>query len=138
MIVTTSRDPSARARRFAKALASFLSVQYFNRGKQGLDEGELWLIVGEDHGNPARLVKRLGESEEQLSFSLSGEPEGRRLCRQAPKVAGEGEFAQPVARFFELELACSTDIRCGRIIHAAPGIIDFMDEGISRFRLMTT
>jgi rRNA maturation protein Rpf1 len=137
MIVTTSRDPSARARRFAKALASFLSLQYFNRGKQGLDEDELWLIVGEDHGNPARLVKRLGEAEEQLSFSLSGEPEGRRLCRQTPKVAGDGEFAQSVARFFELELACRTDVRSGRIIWAASDVIDFMDEGISRFRLMT-
>ena len=89
MLVTTSRDPSSKARRFARALASFLSLPYVNRGKLSLGEEETWLVVIEDHGNPAGLIKRSQEREEQLSFRLSGETEARRLkseraegCRQ--------------------------------------------------------
>ena len=135
MFVTTSRDPSAKARRFARALASFLSLPYVNRGKQKTGEDETWLVVIEDHGNPAGLVKRSSEKEEQLSFRLSGETEARRLKMSVPKVAGKGMVAQSIAQFFELEWLCEAVPAQGRIIWVAPDNIDFIDEGQAKFRL---
>jgi rRNA maturation protein Rpf1 len=135
MIVTTSRDPSSKARRFARAMASFLSLPYVNRGKQKTGEDETWLVVIEDHGNPAGLVKRSSEKEEQLSFRLSGETDAKRLKMSVPKVAGKGIVAQSIAQFFELEWLCEAVPAQGRIIWVAPGNIDFIDEGQAKFRL---
>lgn len=135
MFVTTSRDPSSKARRFARALASFLSLPYVNRGKQKPEESETWLVVVEDHGNPAGLVKRSPQGAEQLSFQLSGETQARRLKRSVAKVAGEGAVALPIAQFFELEWLGEAVPSQGRIIKAASGNIDFMDEGQAKFRL---
>jgi len=135
MLVTTSRDPSSKARRFARALASFLSLPYVNRGKQRTGEDETWLVVIEDHGNPAGLIKRSPKGVEQLSFQLSGETEGKRLKRSVPKVAGKGMFALPIAEFFGLEWLCEAVPAQGRIIWVAPGNIDFIDEGQTEFRL---
>ncbi|OPY52976.1 MAG: putative Brix domain-containing ribosomal biogenesis protein [Methanosaeta sp. PtaU1.Bin112] len=135
MLVTTSRDPSSKARRFARALASFLSLPYVNRGKQNLEEDETWLIVIEDHGNPAGLIKRAGDQTEQMSFQLSGDPEGRRLKRCVPKVAGEEMAATAIAKFFELEWHGSIAPARGRIIWVAPNALEFVDEGLAKFRL---
>jgi len=135
MFVTTSRDPSAKARRFARALASYLSLPYVNRGKQRPREDEIWLVVVEDHGNPAGIVKRSPEKVEQLSFQLSGDTDARRLKKDVPKVVGEGMVALPIAQFFELEWLGEAVPAQGRIIRAASGNIDFMDEGSPRFRL---
>jgi rRNA maturation protein Rpf1 len=135
MLVTTSRDPSSKARRFARALASFLSLPYVNRGKLSLGEEETWLVVMEDHGNPAGLIKRSQEREEQLSFQLSGEPDGKRLKMSVPKVAGKGVVSLPIAQFFELEWLGEALPAQGRIIWVAPKSIDFIDEGQAKFRL---
>lgn len=135
MLLTTSRDPSSKARRFARALASFLSLPYVNRGKQSLEEDETWLVVMEDHGNPAGLSKRSKERVEQLSFRLSGEPEARRLKSSVPKVAGKGTVSLPIAQFFELEWLCEALPAQGRVIWVAPNTIDFIDEGQTKFRL---
>jgi len=136
MFVTTSRDPSSKARRFARALASFLSLPYVNRGKQKPEESETWLVVVEDHGNPAGLVKRTSEGAEQLSFKLSGDTQARRLKKSVAKVAGEGIFARPIAQFFGLEWIGEAAPAQGRIISVASGYIDFMDEGQAKFRLI--
>jgi rRNA maturation protein Rpf1 len=135
MPVTTSRDPSSKARRFARALASFLSLPYVNRGKQRTGEDETWLVVIEDHGNPAGLIKRSQEGEEQLNFQLSGEPDKKRLKMSVPKVAGKRTLALPIAQFFELEWLCEAAPVQGRIIWVAQGNIDFIDEGQTKFRL---
>jgi rRNA maturation protein Rpf1 len=135
MLVTTSRDPSSKARRFARALASFLSLPYVNRGKLSLGEDETWLVVIEDHGNPAGLIKRSQEKEEQLSFQLSGEAESKRLKRSVPKVAGKGTVSLAIAQFFELEWLCEALPPQGRIIWVAPNTIEFIDEGQAKFRL---
>jgi len=135
MLVTTSRDPSSKARRFARALASFLSLPYVNRGKLSLGEDETWLVVMEDHGNPAGLFKRSSGNEEQLGFQLSGETEARRLKKSVPKVAGKGAIALPIAQFFELEWLGEALPAQGRIIWVAPNTIEFIDEGQAKFRL---
>jgi hypothetical protein len=135
MLLTTSRDPSSKARRFARALGSFLSLPYVNRGKQGLGGEETWLVVIEDHGNPAGLIKRAGVEAEQLSFRLSIEPDGRRLAGGAAKVAGKGTIASTIAQFFELELTGEIAPARGRIIWVAPNTIEFMDDGQAKFRL---
>jgi len=134
MFVTTSRDPSSKARRFARALATFLSLPYVNRGKQSPEEDETWLMVVEDHGNPAGLIKRSKEGEEQLSFQLSGETESKRLKRSVAKVAGKGMVALPIAEFFELEWLGETSPDQGRIIWVAQNNIDFIDECQTKFR----
>ena len=135
MLVTTSRDPSSKARRFARALASFLSLPYVNRGKSNLVEEETWLVVREDHGNPAGLIKRSQEGEEQLSFQLSGEPDKKRLKMSVPKVVGQGIISLPIAQFFELEWLGEALPAQGRIIWVAPNSIEFIDEGQAKFRL---
>jgi hypothetical protein len=135
MLVTTSRDPSAKARRFGKALASFLSLPYLNRGKKAPEDDETWLVVVEDHGNPRGLVKRSSEKEEHLAFRLSGEPEVGRQKKCVPVVTGTGPDALPIAQFFELEWV-ETYLSCPeRTLSVASGRIDFIDEGEAKFRL---
>jgi len=135
MYVTTSRDPSAKARRFARALASFLSIPYFNRGKQKPGDEEICLVVTEDHGNPVALVKRYGEREEKLGFRLSGDLVKKVSQGRAPNVVGEAEAAGRIAGFLELEFMESADTSQGRIILVQPDRIDFMDRGEIVFRL---
>ena len=135
MLVTTSRDPSMKARRFGKALASFLSIPYLNRGKRAPEVDETWLVVVEDHGNPRGLVKRSPGKEEQLTFRLSGEPEVGRHKKCVPVVTGAGPDALPIARFFELEWAEASASQGARILSVASGRIDFIDLGEAKFRL---
>lgn len=135
MQVTTSRDPSAKARRLGKALASFLSVPYANRGKQSPGEDDTWLVVVEDHGNPRGLVKRSNGVEEQLCFKIVLEPAKGRSKRLVPVVTGKAEEALPIARFFELEWQESLAHAPGRALVVASGQIDFVDEDEAKFRL---
>jgi len=134
MLLTTSRDPSTKTRRFGRALAAFLSIPYLNRGKQGFSGEETWLVVVEDHGNPRGLVKRSIAGEEMLSFRLLSEPVAGRLKRDVPVVTGAAMEATEIAQFFELEWSESPD-QVGRTISVASGRIDFMDKGKARFSL---
>ena len=70
-----------------------------------------------------------------LSFQLSGDTQTGRLKRSVAKVAGEGMVALPLAQFFELEWLGEAAPAQGRIIRAASGSIDFVDEGQAKFRL---
>jgi hypothetical protein len=137
MKTTTSRDPSAKTRRFGKALASFLSIPYVNRGKQSPGEDETWLVAVEDHGNPSGLVKRCGGKEELLSFKLSVEPASGRPKKLAPTVTGARMDALPIARFFELEWLEGPAHEGGpkRTLAVSSGRIDFIDEGEVKFSL---
>ena len=136
--VTTSRDPSQRTRRLGKALARFLAVPYVNRGKQGLGD-ESWIVVVEDHGNPTGFIKRSGELEEMLGFTVSIEPQTRQLKSIRPSVVGTSDDARAVAEFFDLDLlnGSSSPDDIQRYILAAPGHLDFIDgeETIIRLRL---
>ncbi len=134
MLVTTSRDPSQKTRRFGRALAAFLSVPYLNRGKHGLGGEDTWLVVVEDHGNPQGLVKRSTAGEELLAFRLLGEPVAGRLMRKVPVVTGPATESKDVAQFFELDWSERPDPE-GRTISVASGRIDFMDKGEARFSL---
>ena len=139
MFITTSRDPSAKARRFARSLASFLSIDYINRGKQRPDREDTMLVVTEDYGNPARLDKRNSEGEEKLSFRLSGEIQVHRLQPGAAEVAvvGEKEIALPIASFLELEWMPEASRSQARRILVEPGIIEFLDGDLACIRLKT-
>jgi hypothetical protein len=122
-----------KARRFGKALASFLSLPYLNRGKQAKVGDETWLVVVEDHGNPRGLVKRSPGKEENLTFRLSGEPELGLLKKCVPVVMGAG--ALPIAQFFELEWVESSASHQTRVLSVASDRIDFVDMGEAKFRL---
>ena len=139
MLVTTSRDPSAKARRFGKALASFLSLPYVNRGKHLSDKEETWMVVVENHGNPHGLVKRSLEKEEHLTFTLIGEPARGRLKSLVPVVVGADLDALKIAQFFELvwlgEFMPAEVEGPKRALLVASGQIDFIDEGKAKFRL---
>jgi hypothetical protein len=139
MKVTTSRDPSAKARRLGKMLARFLSLPYVNRGKQGLDDEETWLVVVEDHGNPTGIVKRTSEGEEHLTFTLtlSSDHQQRLQKRLRPVVIGLKEEAERIARFFELGHSADPLPSQGRIILVESGKIDFVDESEIVLRLKT-
>jgi len=153
VIVTTSRDPSPGTRRFARTLASFLSLPYVNRGKSGAgEEGEAALVVVEGHGNPSGIIKRVpGGREESLHFRISGGLSAGRIKKEKPVVCGPGGAARSIASFFELEWAGESpspaggrdglppakgaSAHCRRMISVAPGWIDFIDNGAVRFRL---
>jgi rRNA maturation protein Rpf1 len=139
MFITTSRDPSAKARRFARALASFLSIDYINRGKQRPGREDAVLVVTEDHGNPAGIVKHGFESEEKLIFRLSGEIQARRLQPAGTDVAvvGQKEIALPIARFLEKEWLPQAGRAQVRRILVEPGIIEFLDRDLAWIRLKT-
>ena len=139
MFITTSRDPSAKARRFARALASFLSVDYINRGKQRPDREDAMLVVLEDHGNPAALARRGSDGEEKLIFRLSGEIQAYRLQTAADEVAvvGEKEIALPIACFLEKEWLPQEGRAQGRRILVEPGTIEFLDGDNAWIRLKT-
>jgi hypothetical protein len=139
MKITTSRDPSAKARKLGRLLAAFLSVPYITRGKQRLDEKETWLVVVEGHGNPTGLAKRFEDQAETLAFTIISEAvaKSRRLKSLHPMVTGKKDDALPIARFFELEWLEKppSDTAIGRNIKVASGQIDFVDEGETIFRL---
>ena len=132
MKVTTSRDPSAKARRLGKIVARFLSIPYINRGKLGLNDDEPWLVVVEDHGNPTGLVKRTAMGEELLAFTLLSDPQPRQFKKLMPSVTGIEKDANPIARFFELEFSTEP---ARRSINVSPGQIDFINEGEIILRL---
>jgi len=132
MIVTTSREPSARTRRVAKTLARFLSLPYVNRGKQSLRDDETWMLVVENHGNPQGFIKRTPEEEVVMNFTLSGEPKVKPMKKMVPVVQGINEEAMPVARFFDLD---TSERSVPRAIIAVPGFIEFVDEGVPIMRL---
>ena len=135
MKVTTSRDPSVKARRLAKALARFLTRPYVTRGKQNLDPTETWLIVVERHGNPNGLIKRYEGEERELTFSVSMEPQSsqiRKLKKIMPVITGLEEEAKSVAEFFELEWSPDA---IGRIVVIAHEKIDFLNDGQVVLRL---
>jgi len=132
MIVTTSREPSARSRRVAKILARFLSLSYVNRGKRSLEDDETWMVVVENHGNPQGFVKRTPEEEIVMNFDLFGEPKEKPMKKMVPVVWGIKEEAMPVARFFDLD---TSEGPAPRAIIAAPGSIEFVDEGVPIMRL---
>ena len=57
IVITTSRDPSQRTRRFCKVISRFMNWKYVQRGKTGIgrlfeDHPDL-IIVREIKGNPA-------------------------------------------------------------------------------------
>jgi hypothetical protein len=133
MKVTTSRDPSAKARRLGKALAAFLCVPYVNRGKQSLDQDDVWLIVVGEHGNPRGVKKRSGDEEELLAFKLAIEPTSMHLRRVVPIVTGERVDAFPIATFFGLNW--SDEHFSDRAIIVASGQMDFVDGGETKFRM---
>ena len=149
VIVTTSRDPSPGTRRFARTLASFLSMSYVNRGKSSMDSGEqaeTALVVVEDHGNPSGIVKRFCGGEDRLYFRLSGELQAGRMKAREAIVCGEERACRPIASFFDLKWqgnsgsspAAEKDAKKeARIIDVAPGCIYFIDNGAVRFRLKT-
>jgi len=132
MKVTTSRDPSAKARRLGKTVARFLSIPYINRGKLSLSDDEEWLVVVEDHGNPTGLIKRTAMGEELLAFKLSSDPETRRFKKLVPSVTGLAEEANSIASFFELKWSAEPT---RRFINVSPEQIDFINEGEIVLRL---
>jgi hypothetical protein len=127
MRFTTSRRPSPRARRLARTLASFLGAEYMTRGKSGLDdEGEVWMVVVEEHGNPAGLARRACGEEKVFRFAAFVEGESKRAKTRRPAVVvGTGKRAREVALFFGLEI--STEGAAGRVIRVTDRQVDFVD-----------
>ncbi len=126
MRFTTSRRPSPGARRLARTLASFLCADYMTRGKSGLDdEGEVWMVIVEGHGNPTGLARRSCGEEKVISFTLSIEGESKRLKMKKPLVVGTGKSARDVAEFFGLDLVPGGVAE--RKIRVVDHRIDFVD-----------
>ncbi|MGB3943195.1 MAG: hypothetical protein WBK88_00180 [Methanothrix sp.] len=137
MRFTTSRKPSPRTRRIARTLANYLGVSYTTRGKSGLDDVGVWMVVVEDHGNPSGLSRRGGGGEEVLTFSVSFEGEAKRRGRSdRPVVVGEGDEARDVAEFFGVEYAPGSG--ADREVRVAGHRIEFFDGGDLVLRLNTS
>ena len=75
MILTTSRKPSKKTRRFSKVLAKFMNWRYLNRGKMSMEDllcfNEL-AIIEEFKGNPAVLkIYKSNKEVLRLRFNVS-------------------------------------------------------------------
>jgi len=75
-IITTSRKPSRKTRRFTKAIARFFNWKYVNRGKMSIESlksiSEDFWIVSEVKGNPAILVLyKDGTEHLRIGFTVS-------------------------------------------------------------------
>lgn len=75
-LLTTSRKPGRKTRRFAKVIARFFNWRYVNRGKLSLEDfatlSEIFWIISEVKGNPAILtLYERGEKKLELSFTVS-------------------------------------------------------------------
>jgi len=125
MRFSTSRKPSPRSRRLARTLAGFFGAEYMTRGKAGLDDGDIWMVVVEEDGNPAGLAKRSGGDERVLRFTVAVEGGSRRLKMDRPVVVGAGKDARDVAEFFGLDL--SAEGEAGRKIRVSGREIEFLD-----------
>jgi rRNA maturation protein Rpf1 len=126
MRFTTSRRPSPGTRRLARILASFFGSEYMTRGKSSLDdEGEVWIVVVEEHGNPSGLARRHCGEEKDLRFALSVEGESKRLKMKRPVVVGTGKAARDLAEFFGLDWA--PESAAVRVIRVGDELIDFVD-----------
>jgi len=108
-------------------MASFLGADYMTRGKSGLDdEGEIWMVVVEGHGNPMGLARRHRGEEKVLRFALSVEGKSKRLKMKRPVVVGAGKAARDLAEFFGLDF--SPEVAAGRVIWVGDDRIDFVDD----------
>ncbi len=125
MRFSTSRKPSPRTRRLARTLAGFFGAEYVTRGKAGLDDGDIWMVVVEEDGNPAGLAKRFGGDETVLRFTVAVEGGSKRLKMDRPVVVGAGKDARDVAEFFGLDL--SAEGEAGRKIRVSDREIEFLD-----------
>jgi hypothetical protein len=125
MRFTTSRRPSPRARRLARTLASFFGAEYMTRGKSGLDNEEVWMVVVEEHGNPSGLARRDRGEEKVFRFAAFAKGEPKRLKTRRPAIVGTGKQAREVALFFGLEI--SPEGAAGREIRVGDRQIDFVD-----------
>lgn len=114
-------------------MAAFLGAAYMTRGKSGLDDEEIWMVVVEDHGNPSGLSRRDRGEENILSFSVSFEGEPKRTRMEKPVVVGDGKKARDIAEFFGLEYAPGS--ANDREIRAGDREIEFFDEGELVLRL---
>jgi U3 small nucleolar ribonucleoprotein protein IMP4 len=127
MRFTTSRRPSPGARRLARTLARFFGSEYMTRGKSGLDEdvGEVWMVVVEEHGNPAGLARRSQGEEKVLRFAAAIEGESKRMKSRRPSVVGTGKLPSDVAEFFNLDISPVAEDE--RAIKVTGHQIDFVD-----------
>jgi len=74
-VVTTSRKPGRKTRRFAKVIARFFNWRYIRRGKMSIKDiqnlGDFW-IISEVKGNPALLsLYKKGEEVIRIGFTVS-------------------------------------------------------------------
>lgn len=134
MQFTTSRKPSPKTRRFAKTLATFLSVPYITRGKSNLDYDETWMVVVEDHGNPQGLVRRDRRGEKTLRFTISAERNMSQTKREKPVVTGDSNMAKAIAEFLDLDYDPKS--KAIRLINVKKGgITEFVDSGTNIVKL---
>lgn len=81
LIISTSRKPSQKTRRFAQFLKHYFNATYINRGKMSFskvintskqEENSLLIVLMEVKGNPSNIdVYNLDKDEENPIFSLN-------------------------------------------------------------------
>jgi len=110
MILTTSRKPGRKTRRFAKVLSRFFNWTYVQRGKTPVsDFGSRYAIVQEVKGNPAYLKIYDGEEVFSMRFSV-GEINKVKMGRETPVFYGKIPFSRCL-RYFN---ALSADEKVSR------------------------
>ncbi len=110
MILTTSRKPGRKTRRFAKVISRYFNWTYIQRGKTPSQEfGSRYAIVQEIKGNPAVLKIYDGEEVFSMRFSV-GEINKIKMGREIPVFFGKVPFARCL-RYFN---ALSADERVSR------------------------
>ena len=110
MILTTSRKPGRKTRRFAKVMSRFFNWTYVQRGKTPVSElGNRYAIVQEIKGNPAILKIYDGVEVFSMRFSV-GEINKIKMGREVPVFYGKVPFSRCL-RYFN---ALSADEKVSR------------------------
>jgi U3 small nucleolar ribonucleoprotein protein IMP4 len=137
MLLSSSRSPSQQTRSACKWLASFFGCTYLNRGKRSLGElldvagEEPLLVIGEYHGNPASLLVYDEVERVSVRFTVSSGDEELPRHFPAPRICGNGRFAESLASVLSLPIAAEDAPDCLKVTDR---IMEFRYSGNVMFR----
>ncbi len=138
MILTTSRDPSRRTRRFAKVLARFMNWRYVQRGKMSLEDlfsnlTENLAMITEIKANPAFLKIYDRNGREIISLRINvGEIRKEKMNDDFVVFIGEPPFDPLILGAMPKVKAAEKFVRkveTKKIVKVHGNVLDFLYDG---------
>lgn len=139
MLISTSRKPSQKTRKFCKNLSHAFDYDYVNRGKSSIRDllvksKELGLVgvllVYEIKGNPSKLTFLSEKGDEELSILISAETANERLHIKPQDLKIKNDFPdlKPLADLLGFEVVDDNNLNAN-FLHFRPADDFELDEG---------